>query len=135
MPQGSETYAIGRRKTSSARVILSPVEEGEQTELTVNKRGFTDYFPGESLQAKVLSPLTLSERQDKYNLKINVSGGGISGQAGALVLGIARALEKAEPELRPALKKAGMLRRDARIVERKKPGRHKARKKPQFSKR
>ena len=83
----------------------------------------------------IRQPLELVERNEKYDIRITVAGGGISGQAGAVVHGVSRALIEAEPDLRPALKKAGFLTRDQRKVERKKPGRHKARKKPQFSKR
>lgn len=127
-------YATGRRKTSSARVYLSAAAEGEGV-ITVNERLYTDYFPRPSTQLVLRQPLELTERLGRYDLNVKVSGGGLSGQAGAVLHGISRALEKAEPELRPILKKGGFLTRDDRAVERKKPGRHKARKRPQFSKR
>ena len=103
--------------------------------MTVNGRSLTNYFPRKSLQMIINQPLELVERANTYNLKITVRGGGQAGQAGAIRHGISRALEKAEPELRAPLKSNKMLTRDPRAVERKKPGRHKARKKPQFSKR
>ena len=94
-----------------------------------------DYFPHETLKMIINQPLVACERVGKYNFAITVRGGGASGQAGAVRHGVARALEKVEPDLRAVLKKGGYLTRDPRAVERKKPGRHKARKKPQFSKR
>ena len=137
--------ATGRRKTSSARVRLSVVEGGESEEISdqkvlderivINGRAFSDYFPRETSRMLVMHPLELTERVAKYQFKINVHGGGVSGQAGAVRHGISRALEKAEEELRSPLKKEGLLTRDPRAVERKKPGRHKARKGTQFSKR
>ena len=129
-------YATGRRKNASARVYLhKPKSDEEGGQIVVNKREFENYFPRAIRQQVVLQPLVLCERRGNYNFTIRVSGGGESGQAGAVLHGIARALEKVEPELRPQLKEAGFLTRDPRAVERKKPGRHKARKKPQFSKR
>lgn len=129
-------YAIGRRKAASARVYLTPVEgEDAEASIVVNNRAFEKYFPQKIRQQVILQPLVLTERGERYNFKVRVIGGGSTGQSGAVLHGIARALEKAEPELRAPLKKAGFLTRDAREVERKKPGRHKARKKPQFSKR
>ena len=136
MAMAKGIYSIGRRKAASARVFLTPVEgEGAEASIVVNNRAFEKYFPQEIKQQVIMQPLVLTERADRYNFKIRVIGGGSTGQSGAVLLGIARALEKAEPELRAPLKKAGFLTRDARVVERKKPGRHKARKKPQFSKR
>ena len=129
-----QTYATGRRKASSARVYLAPAD-GEPGKVVVNERAFEQYFPNKTKQMIILQPIAITERSDKYNIKVTVSGGGVNGQAGAVRHGIARALEREEPELRPILKKAGLLTRDPRVVERKKPGRHKARKKPQFSKR
>lgn len=126
-------YATGRRKTSSARVYIRPAED--QGTFVVNKKPMENYFPLETTQMIVNQPLVLTERLNKFDIRVRVVGGGVSGQAGAVLHGIARVLEKAEPELRPSLKKAGFLTRDSREVERKKPGRHKARKKPQFSKR
>ena len=129
-------YATGRRKTASARVYLrKPKSDEEGGQILINKREFVDYFPRAIRQQVVLQPLVLCERRGNYNFDIHINGGGESGQAGAALHGIARALEKAEPELRAELKTAGFLTRDPRAVERKKPGRHKARKKPQFSKR
>ncbi|MCB0345132.1 MAG: 30S ribosomal protein S9 [Bdellovibrionales bacterium] len=129
------TYATGRRKSSSARVYLSPAEEGSDTTFVVNKRVFEEYFPNKMTQKVICQPLDVAERLKTYNIKATVRGGGPSGQAGAIRLGISRALIDAEPELRGVLKKSGFLTRDPRKVERKKPGHHKARKKPQFSKR
>lgn len=132
----ADAQSIGRRKNASARVYLSRLEEeNEDGDIVVNGRKFDDYFARETMRQVVLQPLVISDRLGRYQFKVNVRGGGKSGQAGAVLLGIARALEKIEPDLRGALKKAGFLTRDPRIVERKKPGRHKARKRPQFSKR
>ncbi len=128
-------YATGRRKEASARVYISPAEQDTQGAIVVNKKALEEYFPQETKQMVVRQPLEAVERLGRYNFKVIVSGGGFSGQAQAVVHGIARALEKVEPELRPTLKKNGFLTRDPRVVERKKAGRHKARKKPQFSKR
>lgn len=135
MPVSKSIYATGRRKEASARVFLTPVTGEESASFVINKRAMAEYFSEEPRQREVSEPLNVVERGEKYNISATVSGGGVSGQAAAVVLGLARALEKAEPDLRPTLKKAGLLTRDPRIVERKKPGRHKARKKPQFSKR
>ena len=129
----TNNYATGRRKNSTARVYLKPAEE--EGKIVVNKRAFEDYFPQAVTQMVVRQPLEVAERLGKYDITVRVNGGGFSGQAGAVVHGLARALEKVEPELRAPLKAAGLLTRDPRAVERKKPGRHKARKKPQFSKR
>lgn len=129
-----EYRATGRRKTATARVILRPVKEDE-AKITVNGEVLEKYFPRETAQMIINQPLLLTERQEKFDILVNVKGGGSSGQAGAVLHGLSRALEKSEAELRPSLKKAGFLTRDARVVERKKAGRHKARKKPQFSKR
>ncbi|MBL7661502.1 30S ribosomal protein S9 [bacterium] len=122
----------GRRKSATARVYIKKSKEGK---IVVNGREFTQFFPRKTSQLIIRQPLELTERLNSYEFKVNVSGGGASGQAGAVRLGIARALLKVEPELRATLKKAGFLTRDARKVERKKPGRHKARKSTQFSKR
>ena len=123
--------AIGRRKASIARVYL-----GEGTgEISVNKREYTQYFNEGHLLFKVLQPLQVTETQSKYDIRVNVYGGGIKGQAEAVKLGIARALLKIDPEYRAILKPLGILTRDPRVVERKKPGQPKARKKFQFSKR
>lgn len=125
--------AIGRRKSSTARVYLTNVESGSEPEFTVNEKAFKTYFPQPALRKTVLKPFETTEI--KYNVFVRVNGGGSSGQAGALSLGIARAIEKAQPDLRPTLRKSGLLTRDSREVERKKPGKHKARKSTQFSKR
>ena len=127
-------HSIGRRKNASARVFCFKAESGEG-KITVNNREFASYFPRKTAQQLIMQPLELTERVGSYDFRINVQGGGLSGQAGAVLLGISRALEKSEPDLRAALKKGGFLTRDPRIVERKKPGRHKARRRPQFSKR
>lgn len=128
--------ATGRRKTASARVYLAQSKgESDRGAIIINGREFTDYFPNQITQMVVLQPLELTERTKNYDFTIRVVGGGPTGQAGAVLHGIARALEKVEPDLRPVLKKGGFLTRDPRAVERKKPGRHKARKRPQFSKR
>ncbi len=122
---------VGRRKRAIARVT---VVEGEG-KITVNGREFEDYFPNKLHQQDILSPLTLLEREGQFNIKANINGGGPTGQAGALRLAIARALNVYNPAERPTLKKAGYLTRDARAVERKKAGLHKARRAPQYSKR
>lgn len=121
----------GKRKTSVARVILRPGDG----KTWINGRTIEDYFPRSTHRQTVLSPLVLAGVEGRYDLRVRVRGGGSSGQAGALRHGIARALIEADPELRITLKRAGYLTRDARIVERKKAGLHKARKAPQFSKR
>ena len=123
--------ATGRRKTAVARVRLVAGEGN----LTVNRRSGQEYFGRQTLQMIVNQPFALAGRQDRYDAFVNVCGGGIAAQASAIRHGITRALVAAEPELRPVLKKAGYLTRDAREVERKKYGRHKARKRPQYSKR
>lgn len=122
---------IGRRKSAVARVYLS---EGKGN-ITINKREITDYFPSGQHQYIVKQPLSVLELLENYDIKANLDGGGISGQAEALRLGIARALIKVDPDYRPLLKENGFLSRDPRKVERKKPGQPKARKKFQFSKR
>ncbi|HEY5159612.1 MAG TPA: 30S ribosomal protein S9 [Gaiellaceae bacterium] len=121
----------GKRKTSVARVILRPGEG----KTWINGRTIEDYFPRPTHRQTAMSPLVLAGVEGRYDLRVRVRGGGSSGQAGALRHGIARALIEADPELRVPLKRAGFLTRDARIVERKKAGLHKARKAPQFSKR
>jgi len=121
----------GKRKTSVARVILRPGDG----KTWINGRTIEDYFPRPTHRQTAMSPLVLAGVEGRYDLRVRVRGGGTSGQAGALRHGIARALIEADPELRVPLKRAGYLTRDARIVERKKAGLHKARKAPQFSKR
>lgn len=123
--------AIGRRKDSVARVNMMP----GKGEIIVNGRQFKDYLCRESLAIVVTQPLELTDQRSAYDLKIKVNGGGLSGQASAIRLGIARALNEVSSDFRPALKQAGFLTRDAREVERKKYGQPGARKKFQFSKR
>ncbi|MBC8349613.1 MAG: 30S ribosomal protein S9 [Verrucomicrobia bacterium] len=123
--------ATGRRKTSTARIRLI----AGAGSFTVNGREVNEYFPTSQLRKTVAGPLAEVEMSDSIDLIVNVSGGGCSGQAGAVRHGIARALEKMDPELRKTLKKAGHLRRDPRKKERKKPGQPGARKRFQFSKR
>lgn len=122
---------LGRRKSAVARIYVS---EGKGN-VTVNKRELKEYFPSSILQYVVLQPLNLLEVQEKYDIKVNLDGGGPSGQAEALRLAISRAMLKIDPESRSQLKAAGFLTRDPREVERKKPGQPKARKRFQFSKR
>ena len=124
-------HAIGRRKTSIARVYL---KEGSGA-ITVNKLPHDKYFDRDSLRMIMMQPLVHVDQLKNYDIIINVKGGGKAGQAGAVRLGISRALQLHDSELRGSLKKSGFLSRDPRAVERKKYGRHKARKKPQFSKR
>lgn len=123
--------ATGRRRTSVARVRLKP----GSGKIEVNSREFSDFFPTTSLQTAVLRPLELSGRTQTVDIFLKTSGGGINGQAGASSLAIARALLKLDANLRPELKKNGLLTRDPRMKERKKPGRPGARKRFQFSKR
>lgn len=121
----------GRRKKAVARVRLIPGSGN----ITINKRDIDEYFDYDTLKVIVREPLTLTETLDKYDVVVNVHGGGYTGQAGAIRHGISRALLEADGELRPVLKKAGYLTRDPRMKERKKYGLKKARKSPQFSKR
>jgi small subunit ribosomal protein S9 len=122
---------IGRRKSAVARIY---VNEGKGN-ITINKREFKEYFPTTTLQYIVTQPLNLVEAVEKYDIKVNLDGGGVKGQAEALRLAITRALMKIDPESRKELKAAGFVTRDPREVERKKPGQPKARKRFQFSKR
>lgn len=122
---------VGRRKAAVARVY---VKDGEG-KITINKRDFTNYFPLEIFQFVVKQPLLVTEKEGTFDININLTGGGIKGQAEAARLGISRALCEIDAELRPILKKNGFLTRDARVVERKKPGQPGARKRFQFSKR
>lgn len=122
---------LGRRKTAVARIYVT---DGNGT-ITVNKKDYKEYFPTAILQYVVRQPLDITDNLEKYDIKVNLDGGGISGQAEALRLAISRALCKIDEEYRPALKAKGLMRRDPRMVERKKPGQPKARKKFQFSKR
>jgi small subunit ribosomal protein S9 len=122
---------LGRRKTAIARIYLS---DGDG-KIVINKRDYKEFFSTATLHYVVEQPLQLTESMGKYDIKVNLKGGGITGQAEALRLAISRALIKIDPEFRPVLKEKGLLRRDPRMVERKKPGQPKARKKFQFSKR
>ncbi len=123
--------ALGRRKEAVARVYLS---EGKG-QITINNRDLQNYFPAATLQYIVKQPLILLGVDGNFDIKVNLDGGGITGQAQALRLAIARALVKINPEDKPALRAQGFMTRDSRVVERKKPGRPKARKRFQFSKR
>ena len=127
----STTHAIGRRKTSVARVYVKP---GKGV-ITINKRELTNYFSTGTLQYKVRQPLSMTENLCNYDVTVNVEGGGITGQAEAIRLGLSRALCEINPEFRATLKPEGLMTRDPRMVERKKFGQKKARKRFQFSKR
>ena len=127
----TQYLGTGRRKKSVARVRLLPGSGN----ITINRRDIDDYFGLETLKMIVRAPLTLTGTLAKYDVRVNVYGGGTTGQAGAIRHGIARALLEADPELRAALKKAGYLTRDPRMKERKKYGLHAARRAPQISKR
>ena len=129
--QKVQFYATGRRKETTARVFLRP----GTGRIVVNQREITDYFPRQAHQLHMIKPLRLVEMAEKFDAYITVKGGGHTGQSGAIRHGLARALTSADSTLRPPLKKAGMLRRDARQVERKKYGQPGARKAFQFSKR
>jgi small subunit ribosomal protein S9 len=122
---------LGRRKTSVARIYMQP----GKGQIIVNERELKDYFPSEILQTTVRQALTVVKQEANYDVSVNVEGGGSKGQAEAIRLAIARALVTINNENRPALKKEGLMTRDSRMVERKKPGRRKARRKFQFSKR
>ena len=124
-------YGTGRRKTSTARVFLRPGTGA----ISVNRRSFETFFPTEAQRTQIRRPLVLTATADKFDILATVAGGGVTGQAGAVRLGISRALVNFEPELRGALKKGGFMTRDSRVVERKKYGRKKARRSFQFSKR
>jgi small subunit ribosomal protein S9 len=124
-------YGTGRRKTAVARVYLRP----GSGKIVVNRRDFDEFFPNRVLKMVIRQPLLVTETADKFDILVNVVGGGTSGQAGAIRHGISRALLEFNSELRPKLKSVGFLTRDARKVERKKPGQPKARKRFQFSKR
>jgi small subunit ribosomal protein S9 len=129
--QPAQYRGTGKRKTSIARVILRP---GDGT-TWINGRTVEEYFPRATHRAALMAPLKIAGAEGTYDLRVRVEGGGPTGQAEAIRHGIARALVEADPELRVPLKREGFLTRDARIVERKKAGLHKARKAPQFSKR
>ncbi len=127
----TQYWGTGRRKTSIARVRLVPGNGN----VLINNKDVEDYFNYETLRTIAREPLVITEQLDKFDVLVNVEGGGFTGQAGAIRHGIARALLEVDPELRPILKKAGHLTRDPRMKERKKYGLKKARKSPQFSKR
>ena len=129
--KSAKFYGTGRRKKSIARVYLVP----GKGDITINKRSIDEYFGLETLKVIVRQPLTATETADKYDVIVNVKGGGYTGQAGAIRHGIARALLQVDNEFRPTLKKAGYLTRDPRMKERKKYGLKDARRAPQFSKR
>ena len=124
-------YGTGRRKTSTARVYLRP----GAGEIKVNRKTFEDYFPNQALRMIIRQPLTLTDTANKFDVLVNVAGGGPAGQAGAVRHGITRALMEFNADLRPALKDAGLVTRDPRHKERKKYGQKGARKRFQFSKR
>ncbi|PYS23970.1 MAG: 30S ribosomal protein S9 [Acidobacteria bacterium] len=124
-------YGTGRRKTATARVYLRPGGGN----VVVNRKGFDTYFPNETLRMIIRQPLNLTETANKFDILVNVAGGGPSGQAGAIRHGITRALIEYNADLRPTLKQAGLITRDPRIKERKKYGQKGARKRFQFSKR
>ena len=129
--KSAKFYGTGRRNKSIARVYLVP----GKGDITINKRSIDEYFGLETLKVIVRQPLTATETADKYDVIVNVKGGGYTGQAGAIRHGIARALLQVDNEFRPTLKKAGYLTRDPRMKERKKYGLKAARRAPQFSKR
>jgi small subunit ribosomal protein S9 len=124
--------AVGRRKTATARVRLFPGGDGS---VLVNERPLRDYFARKMDKIHLMEPLEATATENRFTISVRVCGGGIRGQAGAVRLGIARALVKADPEFRPILRKGGFLTRDARVKERKKPGLKRARKAPQYTKR
>jgi len=125
-------FGTGRRKSSIARVRILPNGTGI---ITINKRDINDFFPMDTMKYIVRQPLDLTNNLDKYDVIVNVLGGGVTGQAGAIRHGIARALVKADASLKLPIKQAGFLTRDSRMKERKKYGLHKARRAPQFRKR
>ena len=126
-----KNWGTGKRKSSVARVRLVP----GSGDIVVNRRTLEDYFPRETSRMIINQPFEITSTVGQYRAEVNVFGGGVAAQAVAVRHGITRALLLANPELRPALKKAGFITRDSRVVERKKYGRHKARKRPQYSKR
>ena len=132
MAEKSKFIGIGKRKSSVARVSLFPQGKGN---IEINGVEVNKYVPRESLVTIIKQPLSVLEKNKEFDISVNVNGGGLSGQAGAIRLGIARALVLVDPDNRPALKSNGLLTRDSRKVERKKPGQPGARKKFQFSKR
>ena len=131
MAKSERYYGTGRRKKAIARVYLAP----GKGDIVINKRSMDDYFGVETLKTIVRQPMVATETTDKYDVLVNVKGGGFTGQAGAIRHGIARALLQVDADYRPVLKKAGFLTRDPRMKERKKYGLKAARRAPQFSKR
>jgi small subunit ribosomal protein S9 len=131
MPASSFIWGLGRRKTSVARVRMAP----GTGQITLNRKNLADYVNVERLRKYLTTPLEISQTTGKFDIHVNVDGGGITGQVGATVLGISRALIKVEPSAEAALRRHGLLTRDSRMVERKKYGLHKARRGCQFSKR
>ena len=131
MAKVEQIHAVGRRKSSTARVYM----QAGKGQIIINGRELSQYFGRKTAQMVVRQPLELTESVEKFDIKVTVAGGGITGQSGAIRHGITRALMKHDEALRPALRQAGFVTRDARQVERKKVGLHKARKRPQFSKR
>ena len=127
----AQYWGTGRRKKAVARVRLLPGSGN----ISINDRNFENFFPNKTSRLIVLQPMELTDTAGRFDIICRVAGGGVTGQAGAIRLGIARTLIKANSELRPSLKKAGFLTRDPRMTERKKYGLHKARKAPQYSKR
>jgi len=127
----SQNYATGRRKSSAARVFLRPGKGS----ITVNEKPLDEFFGRETARMIVRQPLDATKLHDKFDILVTVAGGGVTGQAGAIRLGISRALVEYDESLKPTLRKAGFMTRDAREVERKKVGLHKARRATQFSKR
>ncbi len=126
---------VGRRKNATARVYLTPIGEGKPVDVIINGRSFEQYFPNEIQRDDVQRPLKATNTLGSYSINANVVGGGTTGQAGAVRLGVARALVSINEEFRPLLRKEDLLTRDPRMVERKKYGQPKARKRFQFSKR
>jgi small subunit ribosomal protein S9 len=131
MAQADIHYGTGRRKTSTARVYLQP----GKGEIMINSKSLDEYFGRETARMIVRQPFVAVDMENKFDIMVNVAGGGPSGQAGAIRHGITRALMAYDESLRPTLRKAGYVTRDSRAVERKKYGLHKARKRPQYSKR
>ncbi len=131
MSKQVQYYGTGRRKSSVARVRLLP----GSGKFVINKRDFEEYIPNPAIRLDVMQPLTLTENESSFDIYVNVSGGGLNGQAGAIRHGISRALLEANPDYRATLKPVGLLTRDARAKERKKYGLKAARRAPQFSKR